>query len=238
MLLFTAMSVSGQEPLVIVLQAGNTAPYVLGPHDKPTGGIVVETALRVGKDLGMPVVFTEMSRKRMVDELLADPRHEVCPILNPAWTEEPEVLAFSGPLFVERNRLVVRSDKSLLYDHLIDLEGKTIGGLLGYIYPPAFQDLVDHGKVFRSDVTSPTQNYQKLLAGRIDGFIHADLLALYDLKTNPAYKGLSMAAYVLSTQNIQWALNTKGPVFNAKLFAKLDALKDEGFFDTLLRKYR
>jgi len=225
------------QDLVFGCIASNGPPYYLGSITNLEGGIFYDIAWAVARKLGVKARFVEIPRRRL-EEKLHEGAYNIIPIFHPDWSEFPNRLIFSPPLVEERNVLIAPPEYAEKILGLDNLHGKTIGGIRGYIYNPIFQKGVEEGLYAREDVSDHRTNFEKLLLGRIDGFIIPDLIADYKFKTNPPYRQLKIAPYILSDQYIHWAFSIQNRPFADQVSHALQELLDQGEIGRILSRYR
>jgi polar amino acid transport system substrate-binding protein len=78
---------------------------------------------------------------------------------------------FSEPLFVERIVIYYDIKRPLKYQTLSDLNGKRIGVLLGWSYGEEFDNARKAGKFVVEEVAADSQNFDKLVHGRVDAVL-------------------------------------------------------------------
>lgn len=78
---------------------------------------------------------------------------------------------FSDKIIDEELQIFVRRDQIGAFSDLSSLEGKIIGVIRGWSYGAAFDEAVKGKKLTVEEVTGDSQNFAKLLAGRVDAVI-------------------------------------------------------------------
>lgn len=225
------------QDLVLGCIPSNGPPYFIGPPASPEGGIFYDLAQAVAIRLGVQARFVEIPRGRL-EEKLHEGAFNVIPVFHPSWADLPDRLIFSPPLVPEKNVLITWETKADMFWGAADLKGLRLGAIRGYYYHPNFQGGVNAGLYIREDVADHRQNFEKLLLGRVDAFVIADLIGVYHLKINPRYQGLRVCPFVISEQYLYWAFSAHQPELAGKVSRVLEELQDQGEITRILRKYR
>ena len=142
----------------------------------------------------------------------------------------PEREAFAhfltgSPLHYSTYSLFAKQGREFAYQKAEDLFGKRIGIVRGFVINKDFDDAFKSGKIIVEEVTELKQNILKLLAGRIDAFVHQQDITVYALKTKkfegnvvmlpvpieparPSYLMISKAAKIPEKERLTESLNT------------------------------
>ena len=178
MLLIVCMTVAFVEkgqteetPLLIVTDSYE--PFVFAP-DADLKGIDYEVTEAVFQQLNIPIEIKFYPWKRclaMMQDQAADG------ILDAAITNERKTYLFfpEEPLSDSSLVMFYHKDRPISVDTLDDLRQYRIGAQLGYEYPQGLAEML----VNREDVTTMEQNFQKLVANRIDLTIENRVVGLY-----------------------------------------------------------
>lgn len=235
--LFLAASVQGlARELVIGITPANGAPYVVGDFANIDEGLIYDISTWVTEQTGIRFRFSVLPRAR-IEPYLLDGRIDVITFFNPNWTSNDDKYWFSEPVFTEGNIIVTRQDDAFQPTQWSDLTGP-IGGHRGYVYPAPFNEAVASGRVFRDDVEVPKQNYMKLHAHRINGFILSDIIYAYDLKANKELTANTKASEWRLTENtIHWLMLKDHPDAEQVITA-INRLVTNGGVEQLLQTYR
>lgn len=78
---------------------------------------------------------------------------------------------FSDPIFVEAMAVYFNLARPLVFTGVADLFGKRVGVIRGWSYGDDFDRAVKEGRIAVEDVKSDAQNFQKLMAGRVDAIL-------------------------------------------------------------------
>lgn len=234
-LLALTLNCLGHE-LVIGITPANGAPYVVGDFANINEGIIHQISQELTHETKITFRFMVLPRAR-IERYLLDGRIDIITFFNPSWTANREQYLFSEPTFTESNLVITLAGSAFQPSQWSDLEGP-IGTHRGYVYPAAFNEAVDNGTVFRDDVDVPRQNYMKLQANRINGFVLSDIIYAYDLKENPELSANTKASEWRLTENsIHW-LMLKNHADADKIITAVNRLIASGIVESILEKYR
>lgn len=235
LLLATAAQGLARE-LVIGITPANGAPYVVGDFSNISAGLIYDISQQITEQTGITFRFSVLPRAR-IEPYLLDGRIDIITFFNPNWTSNDEHYWFSEPVFTEGNIIVSRQDDAFQPTQWSDLTGP-IGGHRGYVYPAPFNEAVANGRVFRDDVEVPKQNYMKLHARRINGFILSDTIYAYDLKANAELtKNTKASEWRLAENDIHWLMLKQHPDAEQVMTA-INRLIADGGVAALLQNYR
>ena len=150
-----------KERLLIITDAW--PPYVFAENGVPTG-FDYDVMMAVLTKMGYEADFRFLPWMRCIEMIK---KKEVDGILDISMNESrKEFMHFpTEPLSESTSVLFHLKEKQYTFDSLADLEGLTIGTILGYKYNKEFLE-ADYFK--REPVKTEKQNFQKLLYGRID----------------------------------------------------------------------
>jgi polar amino acid transport system substrate-binding protein len=237
LVLLSLVPLSAAQPLVVAYQENNAEPYSMVIDGKMVGGIIKNVCDALGKSLGVPVEYRLVPRKRLESDI-AKGLVSMIAVINPAWVDKPSALLWSVPLFTESNRFVVAGNGPKILTST-DLRGLHIGTILGYYYV-GLEELFARGFTFRQDVRTLLQNFQKLGTGRIDTLVDSDILIQWRIGHLAGVKpsDFQLSEFVLSRQDIYWAVSPQSTPPPAKILAALKRLKESGEIDRILARYR
>ncbi|AZZ36756.1 hypothetical protein CIK05_08115 [Bdellovibrio sp. qaytius] len=198
-------------PISYGMNDSNSPPFLMIDNSAETpiieGGLFFDLGLEVGKKLKRPIRFMLSPRKRL-DSGLANGEIELVCYNTEAWAGSyAKDYNWSIPIFKQTN-LVVGLIKNMQDAHLKslkDLNGKTLGTALGFIYPaliPYFKD----GSVKREDALSGLANIEKLQSERVQYIILNNLEFNYYRKK---YASLQEAPFEIDPINVKCASSKK-----------------------------
>lgn len=221
--------------LLIGVQTTINEPYWILEDGQPSG-IMPKIATALAERLDLELEFLPLPRSRL-DQFLLSGEIDAISHFNPNWTRHRYAYQFSEPLYFERNRLVMTQYQAAKVQKLDDLIGMRIGGLAGYSYSTGFNDLVERSLVTRDDTSLVEQNLLKLLTGRIDGFILADVIFNYQQRIDGRYHLLALSPLELSDHSLHWAMPAQHPLAET-VFLGLQSLLDDGSIAEIVGQYQ
>lgn len=217
-------------PLVVVIDSATELPMADIVDGQLRGGLLPELAQLLGRQLGREIRFQLLPRKRVLEALLYGQVDFLCNYA-PAWLPGP--LQWSRPLLGHEDVLISRA-KLPAPTSLGDLRGRTVGTVLGFVYPELERRL---GSGFvRADAPSADANLRKLQQGRIDhAVVERRLLAHYQRSGR-----LSIAVHPplpVSRVETQCALGSRARLSMPELDAAISAIQQDGSLQQLLARY-
>lgn len=175
LLLFCLADIAvGAEDLRVSVSTSWSMPVAQIDGDRLGNGIMRDFYQELGRTLGRPVVYVVLPRKRLDAAVLAGDVDLRC-YLNPKWTDIPDQVVWSKPLFEIANVVVGRSDVPRPATVVALPEGARVSTVLGYRYPvldPAFAV----GRLQRDESTDEERVLLKLSAGRTHYGVALDLV--------------------------------------------------------------
>lgn len=181
----------------------------------------------LARQLGRPVRFLSLPRKRMISALESGEGDILCGYV-PAWVKGN--VYWSRP-FIPTSEVLVSSGRVQAPRTLEELKGKRIGTVLGFRYPEVEQRL---GADFvRDDAPSSDLTLLKWQAGRYDYF-----LAARNMIDSQAAKGALAAGYhllVVNEYQSMCAVARQATVSIDEVNTAIDAIEKSGELARLLR---
>ena len=117
---------------------------------------------------------------------------------------------------------------------LPDLAGVRVGTVSGYRYPQL--DAALGPRFLRDDAPTAEHSLRKLLAGRSQYAIVEQLLADYQLRSDPAHQ--LRIELVVNRYQPQCAFSQRSKLDHGEMQRALDSLIDDGSIDKILARYR
>lgn len=142
---------------------------------------------------------------------------------------------YSEPIFVEKMAVYFNQARPLAFTGVADLFGKRIGVIRGWSYGDDFDKAVKEGRIAVEDVKSDAQNFQKLMAGRVDAILAIAEAGAMHLKSGQ-YTRLQRSNRFLFENPTFLAFN-KGALQSellARFNQSLDDMKKSGKFDRIV----
>lgn len=192
------------EPLRVAWGAHNAPPYAIVEREQLTGGIIFDVGQAVAGRLGTTATFIEVPRARYEAQLRGGKIDVTC-MTNPQWLQDPDSLAWSPPLFEEAD-ILVQQQGSSPWRSLNDLAHRRIGTIHAYRYP-TLESLFATGKAQRDDGANLDGNMRRLVLGRLDGLVDADIPIRYWMRTNNLRDHFVVAKFEVSRHNVHCAIS-------------------------------
>lgn len=180
--------------LIFAFGDHNESPYAKIRQDRLEGGFLLELGQAVAHQLGREAAFRFVPRNRISSELNAGSVDAYCLAAQqyyPGFTAD----RFSRPLFTDAD-VIILSDRVTGAATLDRLAGLRIGTVLGYLYPPAIEELFRTGRADRVDARNAETNLRKLGGGRVDAVIMPSLAWIDSIRREPALAGMARAEQI------------------------------------------
>lgn len=162
------LSVSaGAEPLLVMFDKANP-PFMYATVDNKAAGVYPALVAEAFSRMEQPAVLEVLPWKRAL-HFLDNGRGGLAGLYM---TEERlKRYDYSEPLHTETTLVVQRASAPFPYLGLESLRGRTLGVLRGWSYGDEFEKARAAGLFTTEEVEGDAQNFEKLLAGRIDALL-------------------------------------------------------------------
>ena len=198
-------------PITYGMNDSNSPPFLQIDHTAETpiiqSGLFFDLGLEVGKKLKRPIRFMLSPRKRL-DSGLADGEIELVCYNTEAWAGNyAKAYNWSIPIFKQSNLVVglIKNMQNVRLKSLKDLNGKTLGTALGFVYP-ALIPYFKNSNIKREDALSGLANIEKLQSERVQYIILNNLEFNYYRKK---YASLQAAPFEIDPINVKCASSKK-----------------------------
>lgn len=209
-------------------------PYAFYDGDRNlVDGLIKELIEALSRKLDSSFEHVYVSRNR-VESGVEKGQVDVRCFINEAWTEKPDLYAWSQVWYEISNIVVWKKGRSPV-KKIDDLDSKTLGTTSGYMYK-AVNDLFKSGKVKRSDVATEVMNLTLLQKDRIDYALVERTSFEWFLKVNgDDIKGYEML--MLERIPLKCAISKASNIKVEDINEAISKLRLEGFFKRLELKY-
>jgi polar amino acid transport system substrate-binding protein len=209
----------------------NLPPPLLYEKGGELTGIVSEYSMLLVEFLGRKGIVTVLPRNRLASYLIKGTVDFLC-YTNKDWTDERDSLLWANPLFIKREVIL---GPSPMPKQLIELKGKIIGTMLGYLYPK----LDEHFRnkvIYREDGPNEESNLNKLLNAHIEYIITDEIYLDHYKKKHP---NIDMGRERLPLQQypITCSLSKNGSVTVQELNKAIGKLKASKKLEGIFSKY-
>jgi len=149
------------------------------------------------------------------------------------------------PLRISRTLVFVKKGREFPFHSVEDLEGKTVGVLLGWKAGrnTAFERAVQAGTIKIEPVVKVEQDLKKLMAGRVDCIIGTEQLTWYHANRLGVAKELAALETPIDVVTVFSAISTRSKnipdpqEFIKKMDAALNEIMSDGTYKALQEKY-
>ena len=222
-----------ERPLRFSVSESWAMPMMRIEHGQATGGILFDLQQRLAEKVGRRAELLVRPRLR-IEQMLVRGEIDVRCYVNPAWlSESHHQYIWSVPFMVQRDLLVGRDKQQL---HLSQLQGETIGTVLGFAYPK-LAPLFTSGHLRREDARTQEPALDKLNAKRYDYAISNELTLQWFNRQQPAGHKLQPLEEV-AADLVACIVRDEPDVPTMPLLRALVQMKQAGEFETILARYR
>ncbi|WP_374032480.1 substrate-binding periplasmic protein [Bdellovibrio bacteriovorus] len=207
------------------------APPLLIEKEGKVDGLIVDYVNALAEAMGRTASFSVVTRYRLNRYMLTGQMDVLC-YTSKIWDDGVKKLDFSEVLF---NKKEVIIGPTPMPKKISDLQGKTIGTMLQYVYPkldPYFAS----GKILREDSLSEEGNLKKLLNGRIQYVVTDQIFFDYFRLENPSI-AKNREALFLRDYPIVCSVSRKGRITKKEVDKAIDDIKRSGKMKALFKKY-
>lgn len=177
-------------------------------------GVIAEATVRVLQTMGHTVAPRPLPFKRMYQWLHSGQLDVAVSVL--ATPERTALAHYSMPIVTEYTIVMVPKGQAFPLRRLTDLQGKRLGGQLGFVYPRL--DRLELELLRESDYTT---NLQKLAAGKLDGALLGSITGPFLVRRLGLQDKLETLSHAIEAVPLGAALNKA--VFTAADLAVFNA---------------
>jgi polar amino acid transport system substrate-binding protein len=223
--------------VVNVYTSANFAPLVINN----TQGVYFDLVEHLNRQRLGDLTFklTYLPRKRLQLKLEEGSMDGIVIGMMPQWFDDvaQQKYLWTVPFAIDRFVLVSRIGHGFDPDQKGSVAGRTIGLVLGYVYPGIDEWITRHGLV-RNDALSEDINLEKLRLGRVDCVAVAESVARYYLKTHALTDKFQLTDLPgQQTERRFLVPHTKAAVYD-KLAPVIRKLKDDPVWQRSAGKYQ
>lgn len=160
------------------LSVGDWPPFL--SENLPHQGVVAHLIKDIFADAGYNVTLNFLPWSRAYQDT-ANTRYAATAVWMYQSDREADFL-YSDPVLDEQFVFFYRKDELFDWESMADLQGKLIGGGLGYSYGPVFDQALEEGVFELIRVNTVEQNLRMLAAGRTDVFAEEMSVAYHTLQ--------------------------------------------------------
>jgi len=229
---FAALGFAGDgKEFRVAIPAGLAPPLLFEGKPGEYKGLVAEYSEALAQAMGRKSELSLVTRYRLDGYLLSGKMDALC-YTSKAWASNQNKLDFSKPLFLKREVII---GPAPMPKTLKDLEGRTIGTMLQYVYPK-LDPLFESKKLIREDSLSEEANLKKLLNGRIHYVVTDEIFIDYFGVENPRINRKRDRLF-MQEYPIACSISRKGHITVKELNAAIDELHASGKLESMFKKY-
>ncbi|RCU50016.1 hypothetical protein DU002_10375 [Corallincola holothuriorum] len=212
----------------------NAPPYAIISTGTLQSGIIKDIADALAAKANIKVSFKEVNRLDLDNQLNSGELDMNC-IANPAWFKQPERFVWSGPLFVEQDRLYGPPDDKRKVDEIGDLSLTRVGTIRGFHYPTLESQFEQHN-IQRSDASKHADNFAALLNQQVD-YVIADNITTNYLVHSSGEQRFTQHQLKISEHQVHCMFSAKSKFDTKQLASLLDKLAESGEIDRIINHY-
>lgn len=234
--LLTSVAAAAEDapPLRVGLSTAWAAPFLSQRDGQAPEGLNAELAHLLAQQLKRKASFVLLPRARL-DQAAEAGEIDLRCHANPDWVRQPSLYEWSPPLWALPEVLVGTAGSTPL-QRLSDLRlDQTVGAVLHYSYP-LMDAQFGAGTWKRDDAPAPDKALRKLALGRTHYAITTQFELSSYLREQPE-PALGRWRLPLGHANAHCAVPRNSRVRAAEVFAALQALREQGLLDALLRRH-
>ena len=231
-----------RESLRVLVPESSSMPFAKFDRTKGTAVVVAglekDWAEALALQMGRTAVFVAIPAKRVVD-FAAKGDFDLQCFQSPAWYSKEGKAVYEWlkrPILAVEERLIAAQGVTPVTS-LQDLQGKSIGVVLGYRYP-LLDPLFENQTAIKELAPNEASLIDKQVRGRADFSVFKSLNLAYLQKTDVAYATLVESPLVVSRTELYCMRPRKSPVNHAELGRAQDALIANGTLTKVLARYR
>lgn len=231
-IIFSAAIVfAGENEFRVAIPAGLAPPLLFEEKTGEHKGLVAEYSEALAQAMGRKSQLSLVTRYRLDGYLLTGKMDALC-YTSKAWASNQDKLDFSKPLFLKREVII---GPAPMPKNLKDIEGRTVGTMLQYVYPK-LDPLFESKKLIREDSLSEEANLKKLLNGRIHYVVTDEIFIDYFSMENPRINRKRDRLF-MQEYPIVCSVSRKGNVSVKELNLAIDKLHESGQLENMFKKY-
>ncbi|WP_413578108.1 substrate-binding periplasmic protein [Bdellovibrio sp. HCB290] len=216
-----------------VIPDGMAVPLLIQEKPGEIEGIIADYSRALFKILKRDGDLSIMTRYRLQENLTKGKIDFLCYVAR-EWVPDESVYIWSKPLYTKREVLL---GPAPMPKKLEALDGKTIGTVLGYVYP-VLDPLFASKTLLREDASSEFANLKKLRNDRIKYVVTDEIfLEHYNFLSEEQSLDVGRQRLLIQKYVISCILSKKGSVKVQDLNRAIDTLKSSGELKRIFKNY-
>ncbi len=233
----------GKEDVVIkkiyFAEEANWPPFTPNKFGTATEGLSLDLMQEIFSRLGIEVEVELYPQKRMLEYLRRGEKDGATIISKN--TARLKFLDYTDPIFLKRGLIYFLVDKEspIDWENYGDLKGLQIGTVAGHNYGEKFDHAIEKYNLSVHPVNRIKQNFDKLIARRIDAFFCIELTANQFLR-DPEYKGKITHApksYYSKGYHIGFSKKSKSKFLITRVNKVIREMKKNGSIKKIISKH-
>ncbi len=233
--LFPPMTLSNE--LIFTYWTEALKPFAIRSENHLSGGIIKDIGDELSARMQLTPKYIELPTKRISMMVTSGRAHVVC-LNNPKWVQHPEIYHWSPALFQGSDNFLIKRSPNDKIKTLADLEGMRVGTYNGYVYNEGIMRLFERKLAQPFQVSDFEHGMKLVVAERIDTLIDFGSIIAYEIKSRGLGDILTMAETPADTFDFYCGYSLQIPYDSNKLDDYLVQMKQEGFFEQMLARYR
>lgn len=217
-------------PVRAAVPAGLPPPLLFEKGEELTG-IVPEYTRALVDNLDRKGTMSLLPRNRIIKYFHQGSVDFLC-YASYAWADQKDTYNWADTLFTKREWIL---GPAPMPKEIKGLKGKTIGTMLGYLYPD-LEKMFKDGSLHREDGPTEESNLVKLRNNHIEYLIVDEVFLNYYKKQNPDIEK-GRERLLLREYPVSCALSKKGRVTVKELNKAIAKLKSSGKLQEIFKKY-
>lgn len=232
-LLLSSTAVKAEDSKLVrgAIPDGLAAPLLFSGDPKHMTGILPEYTEALAQAMNRKSTLMLLTRYRL-NKYLEQGKADILCYTSRAWAEQKDDFDWSKTLFMKREVIV---GPTPMPKHLSDLEDKTLGTMLNYLYPK-LDAMFASKRVLREDASSEENNLNKLASNRLSYVVTDEIFLDYYKSRNPKIEEHRDRMF-LQEYPISCSISRKGRVKARELNQAIDKLKANGKLEAIFKKY-
>jgi len=239
-LLFSTISIFGEETKVLLCEEANWPPYTYDSEGIATKGLSIDIMTELFHRLQINFELELFPMNRCI-LLMQTGNRDAITIISKNLDREA-YLKFTRPIIESKGLVFYDSQREtpIQWESFTDLEQYEIGIVMGYNYGELFNNAKNSGQLQIQEVSRIEQNFYKLLHGRIDIMLANQAEMNEFLNNNPEYSDRFKAAdkpYLSYTYHMGFSKKSKAINLIPRINLEILNMKNDGTLAEIIGKY-
>lgn len=240
LLFITSNTSAAGSKKILLSEEAEWPPYTYEKSGTPTKGLSLMLMTEIFSRINIEIDLKLFPQNRCIEQMKDGTRDAMTLIsIN---KDREEFIEFSEPLLESKGLIYYSNTRKtpFRWNIFYDLKDYTIGIVSGYNYGDTFKKVRYKYPLKTYEVTNIEQNFEKLIAGRIDIMLANQAEANEFIRLNPAYYGKLKAAdkpYLSYYYHIGFSKKSWARVLLPKINKVIKQIKTDGTFNKIVANY-